>query len=654
MNEKVLIVEDQFVEANDLKLMLLSAGYKVCGIARDVDTALAMVKKEHPTLVLVDIFLQGPATGIDLARTLQQMGIAFIYTSANSNREVLEAAKQTEPYGFLVKPYREKDLLVTLEIARYRHENGAEANFKKEAEFQKQLNTIAQAEAEPQQRLMQIARAIQAYIPFDFLYSYLDNDAAMQQDAGFLRIGFNEYQSLGLEQVQIITNLKLTELQNYKRNTPQGKEVVFYANNDFKTIIKQQGLAALFANTFSMQGHLALPVFLPDGRVYNLLFFSRRADAYNASHIPLAERLQNSLATALAKVASPVKATQSEVIASTEKEIAATKKTEPTAFEGIIGNSHLLLNVFDYITQVAPVDTSVLVLGESGTGKERIASCIHNLSPRKKQPLIKINCAALPANLIESELFGHEKGAFTGATERRIGKFELADKGTLFLDEIGELPLELQSKLLRVLQEKEIERVGGRMPIKVDVRIIAATNRNLEKEVGEGRFRLDLYYRLNIFPIQIPALRDRLDDLPMLIDHFIEQYNKKSGKKITGVSAKVLQQFMAYSWPGNIRELENLIERSILLAKESIIKEVTMPNFNTNQPLAGTGYVPVMSYQQNERGHIIEVLKKCKGKIWGVGGAAELLDMPPTTLNSKMKKLDIKRKDFKTVNSNSE
>jgi transcriptional regulator with GAF, ATPase, and Fis domain len=316
-----------------------------------------------------------------------------------------------------------------------------------------------------------------------------------------------------------------------------------------------------------------------------------------------------------------------------------------SGFEGIIGSSHLLLNVFDQITQVAPFDTAVLILGESGTGKEKIADCIHKLSPRKAKPLVKINCATLPATLIESELFGHEKGSFTGATDKRTGKFEQANGGTIFLDEIGEMPVDLQVKLLRVLQEKEIEPIGSRSSIKINVRIIAATNRNLEKEVAEGRFRLDLYYRLNVFPIELPPLRERIDDLPALIQHFINIYNRKAGKKIVGMSDKVLKKLSDYTWPGNIRELENLIERNVLLAKSTIIEDVSLPTQITSNS-SNDRSTQLKTIHENERDHIIAVLKKCSGRIWGVGGAAEVLNLPPTTLASKIKKLKIAKDEY--------
>jgi transcriptional regulator with GAF, ATPase, and Fis domain len=302
-----------------------------------------------------------------------------------------------------------------------------------------------------------------------------------------------------------------------------------------------------------------------------------------------------------------------------------------------------LLHVFDHISQVAPSDTSVLILGESGTGKEKIADCIHNLSPRKGKPFIKVNCAALPATLIESELFGHEKGAFTGADDKRTGKFERANGGTIFLDEVGEMPVGLQVKLLRVLQEKEIERIGGRDTIKVDVRIIAATNKNLEKEVADGHFRLDLYYRLNVFPVTLPALRDRKEDIPALAYHFMNYYNHKAGKKISGIAEKVLRKMMTYNWPGNIRELEHLIERSVLLAKGTVIEDILLPTVEKKDGIAVPEDNSMKTIVENERDYIISVLKKCNGRIWGPGAAAEILNINPSTLKSKMKKLGIKK-----------
>jgi transcriptional regulator with GAF, ATPase, and Fis domain len=257
--------------------------------------------------------------------------------------------------------------------------------------------------------------------------------------------------------------------------------------------------------------------------------------------------------------------------------------------------------------------------------------------------MVKVNCAALPPNLIESELFGHERGSFTGATEQRLGKFELANNSTLFLDEIGEMPLDLQVKLLRVLQEKEIERVGGRKTIKVDVRIVAATNRNLEKEVAEGRFRSDLYYRLNIFPISLPPLRDRKEDIPLLATYFIQRFAKKAGRNITTFSNRALQDMIHYSWPGNIRELEHLIERSVLLSSGDTIRQIHLPSIKPVVQTTGSEELVLKSIDENERDHILRILRYCGGKLSGDGGAAQILGVPPGTLYSKFKRLGIKR-----------
>ncbi|SHL96812.1 sigma-54 dependent transcriptional regulator [Chitinophaga sp. CF418] len=457
MKEKILIVEDQFIEANNLQMILERAGYEVCGIARSVPIATRMLENVTPDLVMLDIFLQGNLTGIDLAKMLKQRGIAFVYLSANSNKETIDAAKATHPYGFLVKPFREKDVLVMLEIAKYMHLNGV--------------------------------------------------DSVLKQK---------------------------------------------------KTV----------TNTGSRQ-------------------FGERG-----------------------------------------------------AFDKIIGQSQKLQHVFEHVHIVAPFDTSVLILGESGTGKERIAEAIHELSSRCRQTLVKINCAALPATLIESILFGHERGSFTGATERRIGKFEQANHGTIFLDEVGELPLELQLKLLRVLQEKEMERVGGSSVIKVDVRVVAATNRNLEKEVAEGRFRMDLYFRLNVFPITLPPLRDRQEDIPLLANHFIEMSCKRIGKSTYRITDPAIVRLKKYSWPGNVRELEHIIERSVLLSPHGVIEHVPISDgFDENVNTVGK----IKTMEENERDHIIDVLKKCNGKLSGKGGAAELLGINASTLNSRIRKLNIQK-----------
>jgi len=314
-------------------------------------------------------------------------------------------------------------------------------------------------------------------------------------------------------------------------------------------------------------------------------------------------------------------------------------------FSEIIGSGDEMQKVYRLISLVADANTTVLVLGETGTGKELIARAIHNASPRKDKLMVKVNCAALPANLIESELFGHEKGAFTGAMERRIGKLELGNNSTLFLDEIGELPLEAQSKLLRVIQERELERVGGQHTIKIDVRLIAATNRNLEEEVKAGRFRADLYFRLNVFPIHLPPLRERSEDIEALTHFFVQKYSRNTGRTVRKVAPKVIQQLRSYTWPGNVRELEHLIERSILLATDGTLDDVYIPR-HTDAEKQEPAFLLNRSLEEVERSYIIETLKRCAGKISGTGSAAEILKIPGNTLHSKMKKLGIRKSDY--------
>lgn len=457
MKTKILIVEDQFIEAKSLNVILTNAGYTTCPIARSVDAALEIIEKEKPDLVLVDIFLQGEGTGIDLGRILNSRNIAFVYLSANSNRQILEAAKPTKPYGFMVKPFRAKDVLIMLDVALYLHKNR-----------------------------------------------------------------------------------------------------------------------------------------LPD----------------NNEH---------------------------------EKPKTAGKVAMPPEFSHLVGQSPRFIEALERARMVGPTDTSVLILGESGTGKEMIAQSIHKVSARRYKPFVVVNCGTLPANLIESDLFGHEKGAFTGAVTRREGKFELADGGTIFLDEIGELPLELQVKFLRVLQEKEIEPVGGK-PRKINVRVLAATNKDLEEEVAAGRFRIDLYYRLNVFPLMMPSLRERKEDILALANYFLKKYSAQTGKLTPTLSEEAAAMLLNYNWPGNIRELENTIQRNMVLASGPLITTLEIPVSKTILNTVNTSKNGFKTILENERDHILAVLESTNWKISGKGGAAEILDINVNTLNSRMKKLGIVRK----------
>ena len=311
----------------------------------------------------------------------------------------------------------------------------------------------------------------------------------------------------------------------------------------------------------------------------------------------------------------------------------------------IVGNSAALKRVLQVVEKVAPYDTTVLLLGETGTGKELVAQAIHRGSPRCDRPLVRVNCAALPAELIASELFGHERGAFTGALQQRIGRFEAANGGTIFLDEIAELSPEIQVSLLRVLQEKEFERVGGNRTIKTDVRVIAATNKDLWREVTEGRFRMDLFYRLNVFPVHVPPLRERLNDIPELVDYFAARVAGRTGKKIRQIEKESLCEMQQYSWPGNIRELQNVIERCVILAEGEVLRldsGMLMP-----ETRAMTSAPVTIGFGSDRKAQIEAVLRETRGKVYGSHGAAARLGVPATTLDSQIRAFSINKHQFK-------
>jgi len=324
--------------------------------------------------------------------------------------------------------------------------------------------------------------------------------------------------------------------------------------------------------------------------------------------------------------------------------VGAADQVERT-FERIIGSSAALESVLAQVEQVAPTDSTVLIEGETGTGKELIAHAIHNASQRCGRAFIKLNCAAIPLDLLESELFGHEKGAFTGAIAQKIGRFEMADRGTLFLDEVGDIPPALQPKLLRVLQEQEFERLGSGRTHKVDVRLVAATNRNLGKMVARGQFRSDLYYRLNVFPILLPALRERREDIPELVTHFVKILSRRMGKQIDGIPSEIMAAFQWHSWPGNIRELQNLVERAVILSRDGVL-----PNpLQKRQPSAiilssnAQSSLSSMTWEDSDRALVVETLEQTGWIVGGPRGAAAKLGLKRTTLLAKMRRLGISR-----------
>lgn len=652
MSKRVLIVEDEFIVANDLRLILIRAGYKVTGIAASVEEANEHLQQHKPDLVILDIRLEGKLSGIDFARKLRAENIAFIYLSAYANQQILEEAKTTEPYGFLVKPFRDQDLLVALDIAWYRHTNSLESKLRQEEHLQKQLTAISNDTSDSSEKLLKVARAIQPFIPFDLITSGIKPlDAEQFGDTGYLRIGFDEYQFIGGKELMTITGLNKSQLSAIIENSHTDSNECIYDNDTVNKNKTNISLQRLILDHFQLKSYLVFPVTLGYGLSVHYFFYNRKPGIYTKDHIALLRRLKMCLEELTEKTIyynTPSAASRNRPVSANRIQHEAVNNA---GFKSIIGSHHLFLAALDLAAQVAPYSTSVLILGESGTGKEKVAQSIHLSSPRRNGPFIKINCAAIPPTLVESELFGHEKGAFTGAIEKRKGRFEQADGGTIFLDEIGELPLAMQVKLLRVLQEREIEYVGGRSPVKVDIRVVAATNRNLEKEVANGNFRLDLYYRLNVFPITLPPLRERKTDIEALSVFFANRFCRSFNKPFNGIAASMIDELYTYNWPGNIRELENIVEQAVVLndgkSKLELVRRLSLPTSNLGVS-AGINTLEEIKHvhRETEREYIISILKKTKGRIRGGNGAAELLNIKPTTLESKMAKLNIRRQDF--------
>lgn len=644
MIRSILIVEDEFIVAEDIQLTLQSAGYNVCGIADNVAEAKKIISGKKPSLVLLDILLKGNQTGIELAKELKEQNIAFVYLSANSNQKTLDQAKSTEPYGFLVKPFREKDLLMMIDIAFFKHENSLETKRRNELFLEEHLYALEKSGNRWEQKLLSMANAFQQQIPFDMMaVKFKQKPPSINPFISLYRIGYDEYQVIAINELRTIAGLSEGAIKEIIYNSPIDYIPTILNKSDFFASLSKNKLRELIAQQFGFSSALNISVIIDEDNIASITLYRKQSEGFLVEHLHL---LLHTMLP-LIKVIKSLPVNKSFVQPSFKPHVFTQNNFKNS---NIIGSSSAWLKVLGLITQVAPVDTSVLILGESGTGKEKIASSIHELSQRNNKPFIKINCSALPPTLIESELFGHEKGAFTNALEKRIGKFELANNGTIFLDEIGEMPLDLQVKLLRVLQEKEIERIGGKETIKVDVRVIAATNRNLQAEMANGKFRLDLYYRLNVFPVTLPPLRERKEDIQELAEYFATTITNKFNKPFQGISDDMLKQLMTYDFPGNIRELENIIEQSAILNDGNSPLTLRYP-LTATQVLSSTPTMKTMNdikqlHRQTEIDHISSILKKTRGRIRGKEGAAELLDEKPTTLESRMLKLGIKKEDF--------
>ncbi len=423
------------------------------------------------------------------------------------------------------------------------------------------------------------------------------------------------------------------------RSLEEGAPLIFSKEQlrDFDAEIARQYLAE------GIQALCCVPMLRPKGPLGVFVLGSTRKDAFRADDLSLLNQVAAQLALALDNHRAM------EELEALKRQLAEDKKHlegEPRSsglFPEMIGESPTLKRVLDHVLTVAPSDATVLILGETGTGKELVARAIHRMSRRHDRPFIKVNCAAIPTGLLESEFFGHEKGAFTGAISQKVGRMELANGGTLFLDEVGEIPLELQPKLLRVLQDQEFERLGSTKTIKVNLRLVAATNRDLARSVAERQFRSDLFYRLNVFPIQAPPLRERREDIPILVRYFVRKFASRMDRHIETISSETIRALTEWSWPGNVRELENLMERSVIMSEGRALR---LPLAALKAQSSGSAPQSDHTLNSAERGHIIRILRETKGVLSGPGGAAHRLGLKRTTLQSKMQRLKITRRDY--------
>ena len=494
-----------------------------------------------------------------------------------------------------------------------------------------------------EEKLLGVTRALEEDIPFHIVSFGIMGGSPGTPNLGYERIGQGEYRMLDVASFLKMIRMDRDTFQQAVEKHPIEQPLILNGA-DFIEASRSNPVKGGMAKFFGIRGLMALAIPIDQKRSMYVSFYSKMENAYQQEQLALFERIKPSFMLAVEKQLNYQEVLRLNELISQENVYLEKELQFNYNFEEIIGSSEAMQYVFEQVQQVAGTDSSVLITGETGTGKELIARALHNYSQRKPHNFIKLNCATLPAQLLESELFGHERGAFTGAHDRRIGKFELAHRGTIFLDEIGEMPLELQVKLLRVLQEREFERLGGNEVIKTDTRVIAATNRSLPLELKEGRFRSDLFYRLNVFPIHLPALRDRKEDIAELARYFIQKHNKRIGKKVRKLSDPALKELMDYNWPGNIRELEHIIERSMIVSKTPLLDIVL-----EKMPAAAANGAPVKlqrltTYRKAEIDLILDTLRYTNGKISGAGGAAEILDIHPATLESKMRKFGIKRK----------
>lgn len=616
--DPILIVDDNPTNLLVLTQTLEELNYPIT-MAHSGEEALETAQKQSPSLVLLDIMMPG-LDGYETLEALREhdslADIPVIFLSALDDLDYKVKGLSLGAVDYITKPFQIQEVLARVQT------HLTISNLKKELARRNQ-----QLESTNEYILEAVAEGIYGLSP-DGLITFANPAAARLT-------GYSQKELLG----KSVFKLHFYAQWDGSRY-PAEQSPIFRTLHDQELLSSDQDVMWRKSGDHIPIEYTCAP-YLIDGE--------SKGAVLAFQDITQRKRQENVLRQALSEVEKLKEKLQAENI------YLQNQIRSEGQFQDIVGQSAPLIHLLEQVKQVATTNSTVLILGESGTGKEAIARAIHDSSNRAPRPLIKINCGAISPNLIESELFGHEKGSFTGALKQRTGYFELADGGTIFLDEVGELPLEAQVKLLRVLQEQEVSRVGSEETIPVDVRVIAATNKNLSNMVDQGLFRTDLYYRLNVFPLQIPSLRERKEDIPLLATHFLQEQARTLGKELEGIAPESMQLLLDYRWPGNIRELQNVIERSAILNKGSklvinnaLIKTEASRTPGTDSPDPVQGPSSFSDESQFrlvdfEKQHILKVLEMTHWTIAGKGGAAEILDLPASTLRSKMKKLGIHR-----------
>jgi len=633
MKENILIIDDEVNAAGEIKNIIETAGYAACHIVPDIKPAESLLVRESITLVIfASKFADGP-DGNKLTDVLYKNNICYLPLIEGQPERMIRKANVSLPFGFLTTPIQPEQVIERLQKA---------------ISTQWELSDIEQRSGMLNRKL-QLRKVfehpfsiddafdtLQCCLPFDLVKIERRNRNLNWEGINYIKIPGRKYKQLSDPQIAAEMGIHQGSMSTVHKKNNITTAASYVNGYEFRRMLMECIADKHLSNHFGLQAKLTVAARNADDPLVWIHFYSQAPEAYNEDH----RMLITNTAQTLAGILTSERDSKDEGHTSAESQKVNTVEDGHTSRKAsglIIGKSRILEKVLEETSVVADTLVTVLILGESGTGKELIANEIHKRSSRGDNVMIKVNCAALPQTLIEAELFGYEKGAFTGATDKRIGKFEAARGGTIFLDEIGELSLEAQAKLLRILQEQEFERLGGNKTIKANVRVIAATNRNLEKDVAQGRLRLDLYYRLNIFPIKLPPLRARKEDIPLLCDHFLTKFAKKTALQKPLITPDALKQLTQHEWPGNIRELEHLLERTLLRTQKGVIEQIDF-QLNLIEPETMFEIQPLKTLKEIESDHIIEALKRCDGKIEGTGGAAEMLDLPPSTLKYKLKK----------------